>query len=391
MKGSTMLYYCPLEAYKERYTMQWSAPQTGWLERNWIKANIPYIRIDEVKTLEEPKPITTGCVLDAVGRSQHCFQQINQLLQLAEEKKITNDDCIYFDDFWHPGIEALPYAFSLLGIKPKMYAFLHAQSVDEFDFTYPMRSWMRYFEKGIGKVLDGIFVCGPCLKDLVVFGGIAPSEKVYVTGHPFCSEEVRERMPTQKVEQREPHIIFSSRWDSEKNPHFFLDVAHAVIKQRPRAKFIVCTSAKTIRSNDPANIQHLKNSTLKYPGNIILKENLTKEQYYAELWKAKIQMNTADQDFVAITLLESSVAGCYPIYPYFRSFPETLRQDSKYMYERLDLNQAAKKVVEILDRDDLWSEEQIQQRSWIHTRFDTAWTRMINVMEGKSIDDPYAY
>jgi len=43
-----MLYYCPLETYKERYTMQWAAPKTGWLERNWIAHKIPYTRIDSI-------------------------------------------------------------------------------------------------------------------------------------------------------------------------------------------------------------------------------------------------------------------------------------------------------------------------------------------------------
>ena len=384
-----MLYYCPLESYKERYTMQWSAPITGWLERNWIKNNTPYQRIDGYQS--RPSSIKTGCVLDAVTRSMFCFSQIEQLLILAEEGKITNQDIIYFDDFWHPGIEALPYAFHMFKIKPKMFAFLHAQSVDEFDFTYPMRHWMRFFEKGIAATLDGIFVCGPCLRDLVVFGGIAPKEKVYITGHPFCSQEVRERMPSTNsfIISRKPHVIFCSRWDSEKNPQFFIEVAKRVIRNKPNAHFIICTSSEHIRSNDINNIEILRDAILEYPNQIILKENLSKEEYYIELCQAKIQMNTANQDFVAITLLEASVAGCYPVYPYFRSFPETFRYDPQYMYKHLDLNDAVQKVLYILNRDDLWTAEEITNRAWIHTRFDSSWRRMLQVMKGQPIDNPY--
>ena len=39
-----------------------------------------------------------------------------------------------------------------------IYAMLHAQSVDEYDFTYPMRTWMRGFELGLDKRMTGIFV-----------------------------------------------------------------------------------------------------------------------------------------------------------------------------------------------------------------------------------------
>ncbi len=383
-----MLYYVPLESYRERYTMQWSAPGIGWLERNWRKAGIAYTRIAG-KQEENRKTIKTGAVLDCVGRSMFCFSQIAELLRAAEYGHITNDDVIYFDDFWSPGMEALPYAFSMLGIKPKVYAFLHAQSVDEFDFTYPMRGWMRHFERGIGEFLSGIFVCGPCLRDLVVWGGIAPADKVHITGHPFSSEEVLERMPdwwnefiagSGKPKERLNRVVYSSRWDREKNPNFFLRVAEEIIKRMPEAVFVVCSSALNIRSNDPKLVELLHDACRKYPDNILLRDNLTKEEYYAELCRAKIQMNTADQDFVAITLLEASVAGCYPVYPYFRSFPETFLYKPGYMYERLNLTSAVESVLSILRRDDLWDLGVVRSRQWIHSRFDFSWSRMLHHM-----------
>ena len=397
------LFYIPLESYAARYTLQWSAPVTGWLERNWVKAGIQYHRVDPGFT---PREIKHGSVVDGVGRSLYCFDQIRMLLDLAEAGQITDNDVIYFDDFWTPGLEALPYAFHLMGIKPKMYAFLHAQSVDEFDFTHPMRGWMRHFEQGIAAALDGIFVCGPCLQDLVVFGGIAPREKVHVTGHPFNSEEVMERMPVDYAQfvkgvllneepARENKVIFSSRWDSEKNPKFFLAVADRVLNEYPEldAKFVVCTSAAKLRSNDRMNVEALYNSMEAYPDNIILKQGLTKEQYYEELCTAKVQMNTADQDFVAITLLEASVAGTYPIYPYFRSFPETFDRQPGFMYTRLDEDEAAMMVGDVLSRDDLWTAPAIRSRQWLHTRFDTSWVRQLVIMGllegGPIIHSPY--
>jgi len=372
-----MMYYCPLESHKERYTMQWSAPKTGWLERNWIKLNISYKRIEGKSTGEA---IKTGQVLDAIGRSIWAFSQIEQLLILLEEGIIKNSDSIYFDDFWHPGIEALPYAFHLFNIHPSMFAFCHAQSVDEFDFTYPMRHWMRHFEKGIAAALTGIFVNSVCLKDLLYLGGVCEREKIHIIGHIFSSEEVRERMPEGTIIERENKIIFSSRWDVEKNPGFFMKVAVEVIKQRPKAEFVICTSFNRLKSNNQMLIDGLKRLIAEYPNNIILKEGLTKEEYYNELCRAKIQMNTANQDFISICLLEASVAGCYPIYPYFRSFPEAFNYDMSFMYEHLNLQSAVNKVISILDRDDLWTEEEIDKRAWIHLRHDDSWKNMLKVI-----------
>lgn len=379
------LFYCPLESYVERYTTQWAAPKTGWLERNWIRAGLDYVRVNGDAEAAKPMPMKAGVVLDPIRRSRFAFSQVSELLGRLAAGEIKNDDVLYFDDFWHPGIEALPYACHILGVKPRMYAFLHAQSVDEFDFTYGMRQWMRHFERGIGEALAGIFVCGPCLRDLVVQGGIAPATKVHITGHPFNSTEVLERMPawyrqSPSGRPRQDKVVYSSRWDREKNPKFFLQVAERVIQHNPHAQFVVCTGAARLRSNDPTSLVALEQACSDYPKNILLRQSLTKEEYYAELCSAKVQMNTADQDFVAITLLESSVAGCYPLYPYFRSFPETFLHKPGFMYERLDAAHATNMLVSVLLRNDLWSEQAITARQWLHHRYDTSWLRMLRCM-----------
>src|SRR5262245_22945531 len=121
-----MLFYLPLESYQERYTSQLAAPKTGWLERNWIKAKIPYHRMDGYDVTATQ--INSGVVLDAPRRCKYAMSQIDQLIRLAELEQINDGDKIYFDDFWHPGIESLPYCFQIMGINPSMYAFLYAQS-----------------------------------------------------------------------------------------------------------------------------------------------------------------------------------------------------------------------------------------------------------------------
>jgi len=382
------IFYCPLEAYKERYTMQLSAPVTGWFERNWIEHGVDYTRVEGDRP-HEPVNIVEGVALDAVGRSTMCFAQVSRLLDLLPT--MAPDDVIYFDDFWHPGIEAIAYASHVMGRPiPKMYANLWAQSVDEHDFTYPMRHWMRHFEKGFGELLAGIFVACPSLKTLVVDGGIAPAQKVHAVGHPFSSDEVKSRMPP-ITEDRSDTVVFSSRWDKEKDPIFFLAVVDAVLQRRPGTRFVICSSHESLRSNDLMLLDELRAAIKKHKGGLVLREGLSKEEYYAELAHAKIQMNTALQDWISFTMLEASCAGTFPIYPFYRSFPEVLQHNTAYLFKRLHVESAAAKVCGVLDRDDLWTQAAIDSRAWIHERFDDSWLRMaiiMGIMEGQ-VNDPF--
>jgi glycosyltransferase involved in cell wall biosynthesis len=387
-----------LEPYRERYTMQLSAPKTGWMERNWIKAGVEFVRIAPHHgwvNLEE-KAVKIGVVLDPVRRTRWAFGQVKDLLELAVAGKITDGDTIYLDDFWHPGFEQLPYTFHQLGIKPKMYAYCWAQSVDVYDFTFLMRSWIRHFERGIGATMDGVFVACPTLKKLLSYKWsnekVIHESKVHAVGLPWCTEEVMERMPGSyrrlmgisdgfsipQHKERKNQVVFSSRWDQEKNPEFFIEVARAVKNARPDVTFVVCTSAPTMRSN---GLELLSVLSRAYDDQVVeVHENLSKEEYYAILCESKVQFNCASQDWVSFTLLEASAAGCFPVYPKFRSFPETLLDQDLYMYEHLNVESAAAKVLGALASDCWWTPEAIRSRSWIHTRFDTTWQRQAQIM-----------
>jgi glycosyltransferase involved in cell wall biosynthesis len=299
---------------------------------------------------------------------------------MAQKGQVKDNDVIYFDDFWTPGVEALAYAFHMLGIKPRMYAQCWAQSVDEYDFTYGMRDWIRPFERGIGQVLSGIFVCSSILKDLLVQGGVASADKIFVTGLPYASDEVATRLPLQPL-PRLKQVAYSSRFDSEKNPHFYMDVVERVIASRPEARFVICTGSAVLRSNDDSAVPRLMQLAALHPDNVIIREGLTKEQYYEELSQSRIQFNTADQDFVSWTLLEAAQCGCYPIYPQFRSFPEALRGQPAFMYRPKSVVSASNAIISVLDSDgSLWDAEAIASRDWIYRTHDYAWRRMYDHM-----------
>ncbi len=332
-----MLYYVPLESYPNRYTMQWSASRVGWLEKNWVEHDVCYVRIDGNES-ETNTGMGSGLVLNPVTRAKWAFAQTTKLIELIDNHIITSDDQIYFDDFWHPGLEQLMYAMELCKEFPTLAAFCHAQSVDKWDFTHKMRNWIRPIEIGFSKIYDYIFVNNPILQEMMLnINTEHPTvcePKVRSVGHVFDSEEVRNRAYYHTVRvPKENRVVYSSRLDNEKNPHFFLDVVEAFVKKHSpyNMEFVIC-SGTLLQSNDASVVPRIRRMKAKYGDYLIVKENLTKEQYYYELRRAKFHMSTSRQDWISFCLLEALSLDCYPIYPCYRSFPEAFGKFANHLY-----------------------------------------------------------
>lgn len=362
------IIYFPLEPYKERYTVQLDAKEGGWFTQRWREHSIPFTYIGG-KSLRDDKSIKTGSVLDANGRGYWACSQIMEFLRLYESNKFDhNNSVIYFSDFFHPGIEALAYAFALSGKPIPMFAMLHAQSVDIFDFTYPMRNWMRHFEKGIGTLLEGIFVTSNVLYNLCLEAGVGNNDNLFLAGLPYNSLMVKMGYFPEVFPEKKRQVVFSSRLDWEKNPLFYLQVAKQVKEIDPSVNFVFTTSASEIRSNDPT-IQAIWE---KVPEVFVeVRKNQTKEQYYHTLLESQVQFNCAYQDFVSWTLLEALTCQCNPVYPFFRSFPEVLPYSKLYTPENVD--DAARLVLDSLGPFD-------QKLLNIVDEFDMSWKRMYDFM-----------
>ncbi len=377
-----MLYHIPLESYKERYTSQMSGVN-GWLESRWRENNVDFMRINGIK-IDEFESVKDGSVLDGCGRGYFACSQIMVLLKLLKERRITSDDCLFFSDFWHPGLEALPYAFHQTGIKPKMYGFIHAQSVDEFDFTFDMLPWIRYFEKGYGSVFDGIFADCSLLCKLAYKQGLAPKDKFHIVGLPYNSEQVIEMVGKEEFNElqknKKKQVVYASRLDKEKNPLFFLDIAERYYEIDKSVKFIITTPYDELKSNDPEIIKGIE-EYLDLP-NLVIKIGTPKVEYYKLLLESKAHFNCADQDFVSFTLLESLTCGCAPIYPNFRSFPYIL--PDYFMYDHKDTTHAIQTVEKIMYMRDK------KLPDYVVKAHDKSWERMWHVMFSEDTDNIYS-
>lgn len=362
-----MLYYLPLESYVERYTSLMSC-KNGWAENNFKKFDVKFKRI-EGDILN--KKITTGVVLDAHNRSFYAMSQLNNLIKLLKSGRIKDNDVIYTEDFWHPGIESLFYIRSLSGVDFKIGTFLHAQSVDEWDFTYSMKNWMRPIEQGFGQGFDYIFVTSKILKKLCEKAKIG-NGKIYEVGLPYNSERLLKqlkKMGFKKTEKQKKTVIFSSRFDEEKNPYFFLKL----VKKCPDLNFKLVKPRKHISNNK--NVINELNKTLKTCNNLEIVDTSNKLDYYTLLSNSDIQFNCAYQDWVSWTLLEAVTFKCKPLYPIWRDFPLELKGFNKHLYIKDDLDDCIKKIYNLIDKDFNESLDKIK------IKHNNSWKKYLEIME----------
>ena len=335
------IFYFGLEPLKARYTYQ--------LSKEWMPATFaPYEKTGVIKFIDvegefDPdQQIKVGAVLDAVGRGKFAMSQCSNFLDMLNRDEVSNGDVIFLQDYWHPGIESILYALDLYGIKVEIYAMLHAQSVDEYDFTWPMRKWMRGFELGLDKRMTGIFVGSTIHRDQLREAGFeAP---IHVVSLPLHKELTLAKYPEYSaLSPRENKIVYSSRFDKEKNPFFMMKVADSFLNDNPSYVWHVTTSGKSFKSMVPGVIEAMEELARNQPRFKLL-SNLSKEEYYHELATARIQFNSSLQDYVSWTVLESTCFGCDVVFPNFRSFPEFI--PTNRMYSPFSVVDA----VQVLDR-----------------------------------------
>ena len=147
------LWYMGLEPYKARYTLQLQ----DWNEAVFKRRGINY-EIVTGETLSNDQAIVTGQVLDAHGRTYFGMSQLMNLIRRLKAGDVTNEDVIYFEDMFQPGIESLPYIFDQIApdFRPRVAVRCLAQSIDPDDFVHVwgMQEWMGRYEKMVDSFAD---------------------------------------------------------------------------------------------------------------------------------------------------------------------------------------------------------------------------------------------
>jgi len=334
------LFYMGLESYEARYTLQLQ----DWNEREFKRLGINYEVIHGTE-IDDSKAIVTGSVLDAHGRTYYSLSQHLNLIQRMKNGDVTSGDVIFYEDMFTPGLECLPYIMdqSPRDFRPKVYLRFLAQTVDPDDFLIRegMQDWMRRYEQMVDEFVDGIFVAS---EEFVAHLRIAGFKKpIYVTGLPYGKEEVLSRIPAPKpLIERSNRICFASRWDDEKLPHFYMDIAEKYYEIDEDVEFAIFCGHPDLKSNK----QEYVDRALELQDKINFKvyTGLKKNDYYNLLADSKILFNCALQDWVSNTVSEADTFGTLTLFPAYRSFPEVFAHNGNHMYIPWDIDSAMDKI-----------------------------------------------
>lgn len=331
-----------LESYEARYTLQLQE----WNERVFKRRNVDYEIISGLE-LDNSKAIVTGSVLDAHGRTYYSLSQTMNLIQLMKNGELTNDDVIFYEDMYTPGLECLPYIMdqSPAEFRPKVFVRFLAQTVDPDDFLVRegMSNWMRRYEQMVDEFVSGIMVASEeFVSHLRIAGFKAP---IYVTGLPYGKQEVQQRVhATTQLNQRKKRVAFAARWDDEKQPDFYMDLAQEYYKHDPEMEFAILCGHPELKSNNPEYVQRAEALENSDHANFKVYTGLKKNDYYNMLADSQVLFNCALQDWVSNTVSEADTMGCLTLFPAYRSFPEVFANNSNHLYVPWSIDDALFKL-----------------------------------------------
>jgi hypothetical protein len=363
-----------LERYKSRYTYQLQE----WNEEAFKRRKINYV-IVEGETLTNDESIVVGQVLDAHGRTYYSMSQMMNLVKLMKAGKVTSNDVIYFEDMFTPGMESLPYILDQVpsSLRPRIYVRCLAQSIDPDDFihVWGMEKWMGHYERMVNEFVTGVLATNEeMVAHMRIAGWTAP---IYnISGLAFGKNEVISRVEKFKpFHNRKNRVVFSARWDQEKQPDFYMDLIELWNKKHGKnsVEFSVCSGGK-LKSNNQAYMD--RTNTLVENGMLRIFENLEKNEYYEILNDSKVVFNCALQDWVSNTVSEADALGCNVLFPAYRSFPETFANDHERMYVPWSLEDAMNKLENLLKKPH-------QNMGKISSYNDKTIDRICDILEGK--------
>jgi len=342
------LYYLGPEPYVARYTLQ----LTDWNERVFKRRGINYTLVPG-ETLSNDQAIVTGQVLDAHGRSYFSMSQLMNLVKMMKSGLVTSEDVIYFEDMFQPGIESLPYILNQLDNRhrPRIYVRCLAQTIDPDDFVHVwgMGKWMGHYEKMVNEFVDGVLATNEeMVAHMKIAGWTAP---IYnISGLAFGKDEVQSRVSAVIPFSDRPYrVVFSARWDQEKQPDFYMDLIEEFHRRHPSTdvEFCVCSGSQ-LKSNNSSYMARTKE--LAEFGILKIYQNLEKNDYYNIVNNSRVVFNCALQDWVSNTVSEADALGCNVLYPAYRSFPETFANDHERMYIPWSIEDATNKLEKLLDK-----------------------------------------
>ena len=279
------LIYVPLEHIEGRYTKHLDRDITNYLELH----NIDYLKI---MPIDDSPPLPEGMFLNAPFTTKFKSLQMALIAELYETDQIQSGDRFFFSDIWFPGIESIAYMNYFTKKDVKITGIIHAGSFTDTDFVRDMERWAKNFEDIVFDISDKIFCASNFIRDDIVKKRMVSPHKLMVTGLPLDFSA----LDTYKGADKENIVVFNGRLCDEKQPWLFDQLEKQINRQ---AWF----------DDQPVFVKTQE-------------ENLSKDEYYDLLSRAKVVVSYALQENFGFGIAEAAYLGCVPVVPNRLVYPE---------------------------------------------------------------------
>lgn len=286
-----------------RYTVYLDHYIQDYFIKNKVQFNRIYPKIPQ-------REIKQGSFLDAPTTIEFKSKQLAEVAAMYYSDEIKDGDIIFTSDIWFPGIESIAYLNYFCKKDVKLRGILHAGSFTDTDFVRDMERWAKGFEDVVFDIADRIIVGSEFIKKDVCKKRYLNPDKVVATGFPLDLDELKKY----KSLKKENIVVFNGRNVDEKQPWLF-ETMCAYLKERS-------VSFNAVNTH---------------------KLNMSKEDYYTLLGKAKVVVSYALQENFGFGIREAVYLGCIPVVPNKLVYPEIFSEDYLYnnFLESIDMVEKA--------------------------------------------------
>ena len=301
----TPIIYVPIEPIPSRYSESWYRN----IPAAFRKAGHDVRIVDGVGATGD---INVGSFVDMNETVIYKMSQLSEIARMFKAGEVQPGATFFFGDIEFWGLESVRLMADMNRVPVKITGFLHAASYTKEDAFSIAARYQCYTEVGWIASLDAVFVGSEYHKRAVYerrlspIGDIKLQDRIHVTGNPLFSGDY-----VFHISRDYPCVVLPNRFDTEKGIDVTLDAAEILHDHMPNVRIIVTTSARKLKSNNPALIKRARDLEAKRVLQIL--EGLSKEQYHAVLAHSTVMWTASREENYGYCIAESLLAGCVPL------------------------------------------------------------------------------
>lgn len=289
------IYIVPIEPIDQRYTAQWYT-NIPLIIKNNPNNRFNVVTIDGKQLTAR---VTKGAFLNFAATNAYKASQVEVIAEMFNNGKVIPGDKFLITDAWNFAITAIKYMSELLDIPVEIHSIWHAGNYDPSDILGMKMSvgWASNVERSWYLASDYNYFATHFHANMFVRNLNVDASKAYRSGQPHTPLIVELSMCNSK--NRKDIIMFPHRYNTDKQPNIMEDIKDNVLAE-------TCITQKL---------------------------NLTKEQYYKILGKAKVVFSCSLHENLGISMMEGVLAGAIPVVPDRCSYSEMYLDEFKYPSE----------------------------------------------------------